>query len=89
MKRKKLKEIKDYDKSDTTNFIDTKNPLSLTDLNIELPKEAPTRVISLRLPKELLNKIQAYASQQDVSYTSVIKIILSEGIDQKFIQKSV
>ena len=88
MKNKKIKEIRVYDKKDTTNFIDTNNPLTLTDLNIDLPKEAPTKVISLRLPKELLNKIQAYASQQDVSYTSIIKIILSDGIDKKFMQKS-
>jgi len=88
MKNKKIKEIKDYDHNETINFIDKSNPLKLSDLGIELPKEAPTKVISLRLPKELLNKIQAFASQQDVSYTAVIKMLLSEGIDQKFIQKS-
>ncbi len=88
MKNRKIKEIKTYDKKDTTNFINTKNPLSLTDLDIALPKETPTKVISLRLPRELLNKIQAYASQQDVPYTSVIKMILADQIDSKFIQKS-
>lgn len=88
MKNKKTKEIKDYDKNETVGFIDETNPLKLGDLGIELPKEPPTKVISLRLPKELLNKIQAFASQQDVSYTAVIKMLLSEGIDQKYIQKS-
>ncbi len=88
MKNKKIKEIKDYDYNETVNIIDKTNPLKLSDLDIELPKEAPTKVISLRLPKELLNKIQAFASQQDVSYTAVIKMLLSEGIDQKYIQKS-
>ncbi|WP_457562601.1 CopG family antitoxin [Caminibacter pacificus] len=88
MKNKKIKEIKDYDYNETVNIIDKTNPLKLSDLDIELPKEAPTKVISLRLPKELLNKIQAFASQQDISYTAVIKMLLSEGIDQKYIQKS-
>ena len=88
MKNKKIKEIKDYDYNETTNFIDRANPLQLKDLNIELPQDTPTKVISLRLPTELLNKIQAFASQQDISYTAVIKMLLSEGIDQKYLQKS-
>lgn len=88
MKKGKNKEIVVYDKNETTNFINKKNPLQLADLNIELPKEEPTKVISLRLPRELLNKIQAYASQQDVPYASVIKMILSEEIDKRYLHSS-
>lgn len=86
--KKKIKEIEDYDHNETTNFIDKSNPLKLKDLNLELPSEAPTKVISLRLPNELLNKIQAYAGQQDISYTAILKIILSEGIEQKYASRS-
>ncbi|MCB0731200.1 MAG: hypothetical protein KDC88_09215 [Ignavibacteriae bacterium] len=86
--KKKILEIEDYDYKETTNFIDKSKPLKLKDLNLELPSEAPTKVISLRLPNELLNKIQAYAGQQDISYTSLIKIILSEGIEQKYTSRS-
>lgn len=84
MAKKKIRRINDYDYNDTTSFIDNNNPLTLSDLDIELPKEPPTKVISLRLPSELLNKLQAYASQRDVPYTSLIKLILSEKMEKEF-----
>ena len=84
MPRKRPREINEYDKNDTSFFIDRTKPLRLKDLNIELPEEELTKVVSMRLPTELLNKIKAYASQQDVPYSSLIKMLLSEGIDRKF-----
>lgn len=84
MAKRKAHIINDYDYNDTTSFVDKNNPLTLSDLDIELPKEPPTKVISLRLPSELLNKLQAYASQRDVPYTSLIKLILSEKMEKEF-----
>ncbi len=84
MPKRKIREISDYDFNDTTSFIDKNNPLTLSDLDIELPKEPPTKVISLRLPTELLNKLQAYAVQRDVPYTSLIKLILAEKMEDNF-----
>lgn len=84
MARKKLKEIDVYDKNDTSFFIDKNKPMRLKDLNIELPEEEPTKVISLRLPTALVNRIKAYASQQDVPYTSLIKMLLNESIANKY-----
>lgn len=81
--KKKKNEIKVYDNKETTLYINKKSPLKLTDIGIELPEEEPTKVISLRLPTELLNRVKAYASQNDVSYSSMIKIILSKEV-QKF-----
>lgn len=77
-----MNEISDYDLKETGLFIDKSKPLKLGDLNIELPDETPTKVVSIRLPTELLNKVKAFASQNDISYTSMIKILLSQGIDK-------
>lgn len=78
--KKKKNEITVYDKKETTAYIDISKPLKLKDIGIELPDEEPTKVISLRLPTELLNRVKAYASQNDVSYSSMIKIILSRVV---------
>lgn len=86
MKKKKSNEIKDYDKKDTVYFIDKNKPLKLKNLNIDLPDEKPTKVISLRLPTELFNKVRAYANQNNVSYTALIKIMLAEGINNKYLK---
>jgi predicted DNA binding CopG/RHH family protein len=82
MKKKKLVEIKDYDNKETSLFINKSKPLKLKNLNIELPDETPTKVVSLRLPTKLLNKVKAFASQNDISYTPMIKIILTQSIDK-------
>lgn len=82
MKKQKLAEITDYDKKETGLFINKNKPLKLKDLGIELPVDTPTKVVSLRLPTELLNKVKAFASQNDISYTSMIKIILAQGVDK-------
>ena len=73
-------EITIYDKKDTTVLIDRNKPMKLKDIEIDLPDESPSKVISLRLPTELLNRVKALSSQNDVSYTSMIKIILSRAV---------
>ncbi|OGV06636.1 MAG: hypothetical protein A2499_03105 [Stygiobacter sp. RIFOXYC12_FULL_38_8] len=73
-------EITIYDKKETTAFIDKNKPMKLKDIGIDLPEESPSKVISLRLPTELLNRVKALSSQNDVSYTSMIKIILSRAV---------
>ena len=84
MKKKKKSEILVYDRHETTSYIDRKKRMKLADIGIELPPEAPTRVLSLRVSTTLLNKIKAYAGQHDVPYSSIIKILLAEGIESKF-----
>ena len=80
---KKIKEITDYDNHDTVNYINKNNPLRLSDINIELPEEPPVKVINLRLPTEMLNRLQALASQNDISYIALIKTLLQEGLDKR------
>lgn len=49
------------------------------------PKLKPTtKVISLRLPEDMLDQIRQLANKRDVPYQSLIKIFLQERIDQEF-----
>ena len=80
MKKRKSREITDYDYSDTTTMIDKKKTLTLKDLGFELPPEPPTQVISIRLPTPLLNQIRAAASVKDVPYQALIKVMLSDSL---------
>ncbi|MCF8242263.1 MAG: BrnA antitoxin family protein [Melioribacteraceae bacterium] len=83
MKKKKVNEIKDYDKMDTSQIIDRENPKKLEDIGIELPEEEPTKVVSIRLPSKLLNQLKAYASDRDINYSALIKMILSDSMESK------
>ena len=84
MKKKKKNEIAVYDKNDTTSYIDRKKKMALSDFDIELSDDRPTKVLSLRVPTDLLNKIKAYSGQHDVPYSAMIKILLTESIESKF-----
>lgn len=79
-RKKKLKEIKVYDKNDTTHYIDKNKRLSIKDLGFKLPPESPTKVISIRLPTELYNIIKAFSTNNDIPYQAYIKYLLARGI---------
>ena len=81
MKKKNSKKFLVYDAHDTSAFIDRKKSMKLSDLGLELPPETPTKVLSLRLSMTLLNKIKAYAGEQDIPYSAMIKKLLAEGIE--------
>jgi predicted DNA binding CopG/RHH family protein len=83
MKKKTNKEITDYDTFDTTPLIDRTKALRLTDLGITLPKEPPTKVLSIRIPTSLLNSIKAYAGDRDIPYATMIKMLLAESLERK------
>lgn len=78
--KKKLSEITDYDQHDTTTMINRTRPLEFIDLGLKLPKEAPSQVISIRLPTTLVNQLKALGSQQDVPYHALIKLFLAESL---------
>ena len=78
--KKKRHEIKEYDDTDTTGFIDRSNPLVLKDLGFKLPPLPPTQVVSIRLPTALLNQLRALASTHDISYQALIKIFLARSL---------
>lgn len=79
--KKTKREITDYDEHDTTVFIDKSNPLKLHDLGFTLPKEGPTKVLSIRLPTDLYNKLKAYSTNMDMPYQAYIKYLLSKGVE--------
>ncbi len=81
MKKKPI-EIKDYDTAETSSWINRKKKLKLKDLGLKLPLQAPTQVVSIRLPTALLNQIRAQASKQDVPYQALIKMILSRSVQK-------
>jgi predicted DNA binding CopG/RHH family protein len=79
--KKKQREITDYDEHETTLFIDKSHPLKLHDLGFTLPKEGPTKVLSIRLPTDLYNKLKAYSTNMDMPYQAYIKYLLSKGVE--------
>lgn len=82
-KRKRVKEIHDYDTTDVSAFIDKSKSLKLVDLGFELPKEKPSQVVSLRLPSKLLNAIKSIGSKKDIPYQSLIKTFLWDRIEKE------
>jgi predicted DNA binding CopG/RHH family protein len=87
--KKTTHEVIDYDENDTTAFIDKDRPLRLQDLGFTLPKEKPTKVISIRLPTDLYNKLKAYSTNMDISYQAYIKYLLNKGIKEDSSKKNV
>ncbi|MEZ4705959.1 MAG: BrnA antitoxin family protein [Caldilineaceae bacterium] len=49
-----------------------------------LPRLKPsTKSISLRLPETMLNQLRVIANKRDIPYQSLIKLFLSERIEQE------
>jgi predicted DNA binding CopG/RHH family protein len=65
-----------WEKNDTTDYIDWSKAKRARFTNLK----PSTRTISLRLPEGLLNTIKVLANKEDVPYQSLMKILLSEGI---------
>ena len=75
--KKRSREIPEYDLHDTVAWIRRENRLSLKDLGFKLPPTSPTEVVSIRLPRRLLNQFRAYASAMNVPYQALIKTVLA------------
>lgn len=66
-----------WQKHDSTEYVDWSKAKRTT-----FPELKPsTHTISLRLPENLLNEIKVLAHKQDIPYQSLMKIILSEGVN--------
>ena len=73
-------ERKFWEEHDSTSFIDwSKSDV----LNFDNLKPS-VKSISLRLPESLLGKIKILANKKDVPYQTLMKIFLSERVDQEF-----
>jgi predicted DNA binding CopG/RHH family protein len=72
------KEERERSKYLSTDFGEILEKLEPLDLSLEFP--SPTQSISLRLPREVLNKIRIMADEQDIPYQSLIKLWLAEKV---------
>ena len=83
-KTRATKEIVNYDKSDVSQIIGNSKALKFEDLGFKLPDSPPTQVVSIRLPTALLNKLRVLASERDIPYQALIKLLLAESLDEYF-----
>lgn len=65
--------------ADTSEYFDYSKPVKL-DLSDLKPS---TESISLRLPSYLLSRIKEIANKKDVPYQSLMKIFISEKVNQE------
>lgn len=69
---------------DSTEFLDWSEAQPAVFPNLK----PSTRTISIRLPESLLNELKQLANEQDVSYQSMIKMILRERVDREYRTRS-
>ena len=72
-------ERKFWDSHDSTEYLNWSKAQKVIFPNLK----SSTESISLRLPSSLLAQIKVLANKKDVPYQSLMKIILSEKINQK------
>jgi len=72
-------ERKFWDTHDSTEFVDWKKAKKTV-----LPNLKPSvKTISLRLPQSMLEELKLLANKRDVPYQSLLKVFLSERIQQE------
>lgn len=76
-RRKEAAERERYLSTDFGNVLARLKPLRL---DLEFP--GPTQAISIRLPREVLNRIRIIADERDVPYQTLIKIWLAEKLEE-------
>ena len=78
MKKKISKEAKEREVYLNHDFSQQLRGLQPLDLDYEF--QSPTQSISIRLPRDVLNKIRIMADEQDIPYQSLIKIWLADRV---------
>jgi predicted DNA binding CopG/RHH family protein len=68
---------------DSTEYVDWKNAERLTLANLK----PSVKTISLRLPESMLEELKLLANKRDVPYQSLVKVFLSDRIDQELTAK--
>jgi predicted DNA binding CopG/RHH family protein len=68
-----------WSKSESTEYLDWSQSKKMV-----LPNLKPsTKKISLRLPEMMIEELKVLANKRDIPYQSLLKIYLSEKIDQE------
>ncbi len=68
---------------DSTEYIDWKKAERITLANLK----PSVKTISLRLPESMLEELKLLANKRDVPYQSLVKVFLSDRIDQELTTK--
>lgn len=72
-------EVKFWDTHDSTEYVDW----SLAERTVMPNLKISTETISMRLPAPLLARIKGLANERDVPYQSLMKVFLSERVEQE------
>ena len=81
---KSEKEERDFwQRHDSTEYVDWKNAERLTLANLK----PSVKTISLRLPESMLEELKLLANKRDVPYQSLVKVFLSDRIEQELVVK--
>lgn len=81
---KSEKEERDFWQShDSTEYVDWKKAEKITLANLK----PSVRTISLRLPESMLEELKLLANKRDVPYQSLVKVFLSDRIEQELATK--
>lgn len=64
---------------DTSDYVDYSHAKRIA-IEFDPSVEEPVKLISIRIPRDLLNKLRVMASKLDVPYQSLIKMILAERL---------
>ena len=78
MKKRMKSEKRERERYLNTDFGNVLAQLEPLNLDLEFP--SPTESISIRLPREMLNKIRVVADERDVPYQSLIKMWLMDRL---------
>jgi predicted DNA binding CopG/RHH family protein len=81
---KSEKQERDFWQShDSTEYVDWKSAERLTLANLK----PSVKTISLRLPESMLEELKLLANKRDVPYQSLVKVFLSDRIEQELVVK--
>jgi predicted DNA binding CopG/RHH family protein len=81
---KSEEEERDFWRShDSTEYVDWKKARRLTLANLK----PSVKTISLRLPESMLEELKLLANKRDVPYQSLVKVFLSDRIEQELAAK--
>jgi predicted DNA binding CopG/RHH family protein len=73
-----------WQNNDSTQYVDWKKAERLTLANLK----PSVKTISLRLPESMLEELKLLANKRDVPYQSLVKVFLSDRIDQELTDKA-
>lgn len=77
--RNEAEEREFWQTHDSTDYIDY-SLANRVELVFDPSVEQPVKLISIRLPRDMLNKLKMMATKRDVPYQSLIKMILAEKL---------